>query len=106
MGMNIWWGDGPNDAMSLGDPAHVWRAFAEIADILGDDEVFDELQSVPGFGEQTVTPWWLWQVHLQAELCLLEHEDELSEFAQSLLRSLSKQAGEAAPGGMARAGGR
>jgi hypothetical protein len=87
--MNIWYGDGPEDALSLGDPGVVWKAFGELGRLLEDHPDFDELQSVPGFGEQTVTPWWLNRVREQAAQCLGRFKPLLSERTQTVLVTLA-----------------
>jgi hypothetical protein len=92
MGMLLWFGKGDDDAISLGDPGDVWGAFGDIATVLGDDRAYDELQSVPQFAEQAVTPWWLGQVREQAALALRQHHDALSDRALRVLTALQHAA--------------
>lgn len=94
MSMLLWHGDGDDDAIDLGDPGVAWRAFGEIAGVVGDDPGFDELQSVPGFAEQAVTPWWLAQVKAQAAALLRRHGPELSDAAHRLAATLAHAGGE------------
>ena len=88
----LWYGSGDDDAISLGDSLTMWQVFSEIARIVGDNAAFDELQSVPGFAEQTVTPWWLQQVKKQASVVLARYTDRLSDNAIDLLTSLVQEA--------------
>jgi hypothetical protein len=87
----LWYGDGDDDAIDLGDPITMWHAFASLGRVLEHDPDYDELQSVPGFAEQLVTAWWLNQVARQARMALAAHEDELPEPTLSLLRLLVEE---------------
>lgn len=91
MTMTLWYGDGDNDAVSLGHTLKTYEVFARLADILGDDPAYQELQSVPGFSEQTVTPWWLQQAATQAEKAMAEHGREMDEELTATLAFLVKQ---------------
>ena len=87
--MLLWYGDGGDDAISVGPAIEAWKAFGEISEAIEGAEEFDELQSVPGFAEQMVTPWWLGQVRDQARTFLSEFGDTVSEYAQSVARNLA-----------------
>lgn len=89
--MNIWYGDGDDDALSLGHTLETLRVFGELADILDEETGYDELQSVPGFAEQTVTPWWMQQVSAQAKKAMQEYGDEMSESLSATLGYLVEQ---------------
>lgn len=91
MTTTLWYGDGDDDAISLGHTLETLRVFGALADILGDDPDYAELQSVPGFAEQMVTPWWMRQVSGQAKRAMREHSEEMDESLSATLEYLVKQ---------------
>lgn len=88
MSVLLWTGDGENDAISLGSLLNVFPAFAEISKVLNGKGGFAELQSVPGFAEQRVTPWWLSQVKQQARTFLQKYGDQVSSRTKNVLNAL------------------
>lgn len=89
MAVLLWHGDGDNDAVDLGSILHVFPAFAEISEAVGDSAGYEELESVPGFAEQRVTPWWLSQVGAQAKKFLREHGRDVSDQTLRVLTHLA-----------------
>jgi len=83
--INIHLGD---HTLSLGSFLTVFPAFSELGKLLGNDEKFWELMSVPGFFEQDVTEWWLGEVRKQAQLVLDDHRDDLEDETVDLLETL------------------
>jgi hypothetical protein len=100
MGFNLWYGDGPSDAVSLGDPFTLMRSFGEMAEALNSLEggqeggPFAELFSVPLYGEQDVDAPWFAEVNKQAKGFLKLHGRKLSPHARWILSQIA-----AAPGG-------
>lgn len=88
MSVLLWYGDGDNDAISLGSLLHVFPAFAEISRVINGKPGFAELQSVPGFAEQTVTKWWLEQVKQQARKFVQIYGNEVSQHTRGVLERL------------------
>ena len=84
----LWYGDGDDDAISLGSILHVFPAWKEISQALAGAGGFEELESVPGFAEQMVTPWWLGQVRSQASRFLREHGRAVSDQTSRILGHL------------------
>jgi hypothetical protein len=91
MSMNLWYGPGDDDAVSVGGTIPALRAFAEVARVLGDDPAFGELQSVPGFAEQEVSEWWLGQVREQARAFLRSHAGAVSADCSARLAHLAAE---------------
>lgn len=89
MSVLLWYGDGDDDAVSLGSVLNVFPAFSEVSKLLGGEGGFEELESVPGFAEQQVTPWWLSQVKAQARSFLQRYDSQCSPATKQVLERLS-----------------
>jgi hypothetical protein len=85
------WLDAANDkVLNLGDPFHVYRVFGELSRLTnGRDDGWEELFSVPQFGEQEVGPEWARKTGQQARRFLAEFGDQVSAEARGLLEQLS-----------------
>ena len=86
MSFLLWIDESADEAIDLGDPFDLFKIFAEISPLA--PEGYDELLSVPGFGEQEVQPEWLALVREQAT-ALLKTEPDLSENAIWVLQTLA-----------------
>jgi hypothetical protein len=77
------WLDAANDeVLNLGDPFNVYRIFGELARLTnGHDDGWEELFSVPQFGEQQVGPEWARKMGQQARRILAECCDQVSDVA-------------------------
>jgi hypothetical protein len=86
------WLDAANDeVLNLGDPFHVYRVFGELSQLTnGRDEGWEELFSVPHFGEQQVGPEWARKTGQQARRFLAEFGDQVGAEARGVLEHLSK----------------
>lgn len=96
MGMLLWYGDGDDDAIGVGSVLRVFPAFAEVSRAIGGSPGYEELESVPGFAEQRVTPWWLAQVREQAIRFLREHGAGVGASARDVVARLAARIGELA----------
>ena len=91
MGMHIWYGQGEDNAISLGSIFIVFPAFAEISKVLQGLTGFEELESIPGFAEQEVSSWWINEVKHQAELFLSNYSNLVSMRTILTLENLIKE---------------
>lgn len=85
----LWYGAWASDAgVDIGNPLDMYRAMKELGILLEDESTYDELQSIPEFAEQEVTPFWLESVLQQAQICLQEHGGELTSETKDWLGNL------------------
>jgi hypothetical protein len=89
MGMTLWIDMDAEQAISLGNPFHVYQAFAEMSRAAGSDHGWADLFSVPQFAEQEVPADWISSVREQAARFLAKYDAKLSEQARWILKSLS-----------------
>lgn len=88
MAMLLWVDEAADQAIDLGDPFVVYKAFAAMARVAKED--WPELFSVPGFAEQQVEADWLTKVRGQARTFLARYGARLDEHAHWILEQVAK----------------
>jgi hypothetical protein len=94
MGFNLWYGNGSDDAVSLGDPFAVMRSFGEMAELLtsldegSEGGPYAELFSVPLYGEQDADRRWFGEVKRQAKALASAYGRHLSPHGRWILSQL------------------
>lgn len=89
MSFLLWVDEAKDQAIDLGDPFALFQAFGEMAKQADSDKEWEDLFSVPGFGEQDVERGWLRAVSRQAKKFLDRHGDGLGEHARWILEQLT-----------------